>query len=161
MVDKQARIDTASKLVKALPRDVYATFSDASKVMSWLPPRGMTGRVLAHDFREGGHYAYELRFTADGVAGEGLGKSSADTDVSKGRFVELRPDALIRQTVEFQSDDPSYQGVMTMTWSLRPDASGTAATVTAENVPAGISKADHDQGLRSSLDNLARFIERS
>ncbi len=32
-------------------------------------------------------------------------------------------------------------------------------TVTAENVPNGISRADHDAGLRSSLDNLAGFVE--
>ena len=33
-------------------------------------------------------------------------------------------------------------------------------TVTADNVPSGISKADHDIGLKSSLDHLARFVER-
>jgi hypothetical protein len=33
-------------------------------------------------------------------------------------------------------------------------------TVTADNVPSGISKADHDRALRSSLDNLAGFVER-
>lgn len=32
-------------------------------------------------------------------------------------------------------------------------------TVTADKVPSGISKADHDVGLRSSLDHLARFVE--
>jgi cobalt/nickel transport system permease protein len=30
----------------------------------------------------------------------------------------------------------------------------------AENVPEGISAEDHDAGLRSSLENLARFVER-
>jgi hypothetical protein len=27
-------------------------------------------------------------------------------------------------------------------------------------VPSGISKQDHDAGMRSSLENLARFVER-
>ncbi len=33
-------------------------------------------------------------------------------------------------------------------------------TVTADNVPNGISKADHDAGMRSSLENLTAFVER-
>jgi len=37
-------------------------------------------------------------------------------------------------------------------------ATGTRVTVRAENVPAGIRKQDHDAGLRSSLENLARHV---
>jgi hypothetical protein len=33
-------------------------------------------------------------------------------------------------------------------------------TVTEENVPSGISKADHDAGLKSSLGHLADVVER-
>ena len=46
-----------------------------------------------------------------------------------------------------------------MTWSLSPAPAGTEVTITCENVPVGISKADHDVGLRSTLANLATFIE--
>jgi hypothetical protein len=31
-------------------------------------------------------------------------------------------------------------------------------TATADKVPPGISKSDHDAGLRSSLDQLAAFV---
>ncbi len=53
----------------------------------------------------------------------------------------------------------SFAGEMIMTWSFEETSDGrTEVTVTAENVPAGISKADHDAGLASSLENLDRYL---
>lgn len=62
------------------------------------------------------------------------------------------------QSVEFESADAAFSGEMTMTWSFEPESAGTRVTITADNVPAGIGKADHDEGLRSSLENLARYV---
>ena len=47
-----------------------------------------------------------------------------------------------------------------MTWSFDVAPGGTMVTVTAENVPSGITRKDHDEGMRSSLANLAGFLER-
>jgi Activator of Hsp90 ATPase homolog 1-like protein len=49
---------------------------------------------------------------------------------------------------------------MVMTWSFEPAASGTAVNVSADNVPKGIKKSDHEAGLKSSVNNLARFLGR-
>ncbi len=54
--------------------------------------------------------------------------------------------------------DPSFAGEMVMTWSFEPASARTRVTVTAENVPPGISKTDHDTGLRSPLENLRRYL---
>ena len=35
---------------------------------------------------------------------------------------------------------------------------GTRVIILAEDVPEGIRKEDHDAGLRSSLENLARYL---
>jgi hypothetical protein len=72
----------------------------------------------------------------------------------------MTPGRRIRQSVEFDSGDPAFAGEITITWSFEPARDGTLVTVTADHVPSGISKADHDAGLTSSLDNLARFVER-
>jgi uncharacterized protein YndB with AHSA1/START domain len=144
-------------LIAAPPERIYAAFIDAEALMAWLPPAGMTGRVLELEAREGGQYRIELRYgeqTADGA-----GKTTGRTDVSKGRFVELVPGQRIKQSVEFESNDPAFAGEMMMTWSFRATPPGTMVTVTAENVPSSISKADHDAGMTSSLENLARFVE--
>ncbi|WP_268741775.1 SRPBCC domain-containing protein [Paenibacillus vortex] len=49
---------------------------------------------------------------------------------------------------------------MTMTWTLTALAEGTEVTIVCENVPEGIRQEDHEEGLNSSLHNLAVFTER-
>ena len=158
MADRGApgRTDTASRIVATNPDAVYRAFSTAESLMAWLPPGGMTGRALEYDFREGGRYRIEL--TYDASARPGAGKTTERTDVSTGRFLTLEPATRIVQTVEFESHDSSFAGQMLMTWSFAAVAEGTRVTVTAENVPPGISKADHDEGLRASLENLANYL---
>ncbi len=48
---------------------------------------------------------------------------------------------------------------MTMTWEVTAVQGGTRVEFRAENVPAGISAADHAAGLESSLANLAEHLE--
>ncbi|WP_316174789.1 MULTISPECIES: SRPBCC domain-containing protein [unclassified Bradyrhizobium] len=63
------------------------------------------------------------------------------------------------QAIDFVSDRPEFAGTMTMTWSLTPAADGTLVSILAENVPIGIGRTDHELGMASSLENLARFVE--
>jgi uncharacterized protein YndB with AHSA1/START domain len=147
------RTDTASVVIPAPPDAVYRAFTDAEALMSWLPPGTMTGRALEYDFREGGRYRIELTY---GQAAPGaVGKTTGRTDVSQGRFIALEPARRIVQSVEFDSTDAAFAGEMVLTWDLEPQGPETRVTVTAANVPPGISKADHDAGLRATLDNLA------
>lgn len=77
----------------------------------------------------------------------------------KGRVVELIPDRLIAQVVEFQSDDPAFAGEMKVTWTFTAVTGGTEVTVRCESVPEGIRPEDHAAGLASSLENLAKYCE--
>lgn len=153
---EQLRTDSASLVVSARPEAVYGAFTDASALMKWLPPGSMTGRALEYDFRQGGRYRIELTYDGDGEGS--AGKTSAKTDVTTGRFLSIEPGKRIVQSVEFESADTAFGGEMTMTWTFEPAPAGTLVTVVAEKVPPGISKVDHDAGLRSSLQNLARFL---
>jgi uncharacterized protein YndB with AHSA1/START domain len=150
------RTDSASIEVAATPDALYAMFSDAAKLMKWLPPATMRGRALEYDFREGGRYRIELVY-GDAVP-SGVAKTGERTDVSAGRFLRLEPGRCIVQSVEFESEDPAFSGEMTMTWLLEPAGSGTKVTVVAEHVPRGISKSDHEAGIKSSLENLAKSV---
>jgi uncharacterized protein YndB with AHSA1/START domain len=152
------RTDRASLEIPAEPEAVYAAFADPEKLMAWLPPGGMTGRALAYDFRPGGRYRIAL--TYDASAPTGVGKTASRTDVSAGRFVSLDPGRTIVQSVQFESSDAAFAGEMTITWSFERTPQGTHVTVTAKDVPAGISREDHAAGLHSSLENLARFCAR-
>ena len=125
-------------------------------MQAWLPPRGMTGDMLAFDFREGG--AYRMRLTCNDPQ-PAPGKTSADADEVDVRYVRLIPNQSIEQAVIFASDDPAFAGEMRMTRTFERAKNGTLVTVRAENVPEGITAEDHAAGLKSTLDNLAGFVE--
>ncbi len=133
---------------------IWAALVDPSAVVAWLPPHDMTGRIDAWDARPGGRYAMTLTY-----AEPGPGKSTADSDVATGRFVELVPRERFVQEVEFASDDPAFAGTMRMTWMLRPTDAGTEVSIRADDVPPGISAEDHADGLAASLAQLAAFVE--
>jgi uncharacterized protein YndB with AHSA1/START domain len=141
-------------MIHAAPDALYRAFVDSDALIAWLPPEGMSGEMLAFDPRAGGGYRMRLTYR-DG----GEGKSGADSDVVEGRFVELVPGVRIVQQAEFESDDPAFAGTMTIAWRFDPVDEGTRVTVTCTDVPTGIRRKDHLEGLRSSLANLAAFVE--
>ncbi|SCB27215.1 SRPBCC family protein [Rhizobium lusitanum] len=151
------RTDTASRVIRASPHAIFQAFVDPAALISWLPPQGMTGQIHAFDPREGGSYRLALTYNAPDHSTRG--KTSEHTDIVSGRFLEIVPDVRIVQAVDFQSDDPEFAGTMVMTWSLDVVPSGTKVTIICEDVPHGISKEDHDEGLKSTLGNLAKYLE--
>jgi uncharacterized protein YndB with AHSA1/START domain len=153
----EKRIDSASRIILASRQTIYQAFLDPETLVSWLPPGGMRGHIYAFDAREGG--TYRMTLTYEGATHSVSGKTSEHSDVVRGRFLELVPDTRIVQLVEFESEDPTFAGAMTMTWSLAAVPGGTEVTITCENVPEGIRQEDHDAGLRSTLENLAAFTE--
>lgn len=152
---KKPRRDKASRVIAAPPSRIYAALTDARALERWLPPEGMTGRVLAFEPREGGRYRIELTYDEPPEDG---GKSGADSDLVEGRFVTLRPDTLVVQSADFESEDAAFAGTMTIRWEIAPLDDGARATVVAVDVPPGIPQSVHEEGLASSLANLARFV---
>ncbi|MEV5409843.1 SRPBCC domain-containing protein [Thermopolyspora sp. NPDC052614] len=150
------RVDRAVRVVAASPPRVYQAFVTADEYLAWLPPDGMTGRMIRFDARPGGGYRMELRYRDPQGA---PGKTTADADVVDVRFIELRPPSRIVQEVDFDSDDPAFAGSMRMTWTFVPVEGGTKVEVRCENVPPGIRPEDHAAGLTASLANLAAFVE--
>lgn len=151
------RVDSAARFIAASPAAVYRAHVDPQALISWLPPEGMKGRIDQFEPRVGGTYRMVLTYEQPSHAGEG--KTTDHSDVVSGRFVELVPDRLIAQVVEFESDDPAFAGEMKITWTFTAAAGGTEVVVRCENVPSGISAEDHAAGLASSLENLAAYCE--
>jgi len=151
-----SRTDEASRVVAAPLGRVYAALVDPESLTTWLPPTGMTGRFERYDLRPGG--SYRLVLTYEDASGA-PGKSTADSDVVEGRFVEVEPGVRVVQAVDFESDDPALAGTMTMTWSVSDVDGGTLVDFRADDVPTGISAEDHAAGLASSLANLAALVE--
>ena len=78
--------------------------------------------------------------------------------MSEARFVDVVAGSHVVQEVDFVSDDPSFAGTMTMTWSVTPVGDATSVDIIAENVPPGIAAEDHAAGLESSLANLEVYL---
>lgn len=151
------RTDRASRVVSAPCERVFAALLDPRALSEWLPPSGMSGRFEHFDARSGG--SYRLVLTYDDPS-SGSGKATGSSDVVDVRFIDIDAGSRIVQAVEFKSDDPDFAGTMMMTWSVTAVGGGTSVDITADDVPAGISAEDHAAGLSSSLDNLAKYVER-
>jgi uncharacterized protein YndB with AHSA1/START domain len=148
------------KITRTIPAPrgaVFAAFLDPQALVAWLPPTGMSGEMHRFDARPGGGYAMTLRHERPGP--QTRGKTTADADTVEVRFVEIVPDARLVQAVDFTSDDPSYAGTMTMTWTFADASGGTEVAVAVANAPPGISQSDHETGILSSLENLDCYLQ--
>lgn len=149
-------IDEADRLIRATPDRIYAAFVDPAALAAWMPPEGMTGRIETFEPRPGGRYRMALVY-AEG-SGE-QGKAGDGSDVVEGRFEALVPGERVEQSSVFQSDDPAFAGTMRVTWTFTPEDGATRVHVRCEDVPPGIDGDSHDEGIRSSLANLAAYLE--
>lgn len=151
----ETRTDLASRVIRATRQALYRAFADPAALVAWLPPKGMRARLERFDMRPGGGFRMVLTYENPTARG----KATDDSDIVEVRFTEIRPNERIVQQVEFESDDPAFAGVMTMTWQFVTVTEGTEVIIRCDNVPSGIRKQDHDTGLRSTLANLAAFTE--
>ncbi|WP_091058730.1 SRPBCC family protein [Micromonospora humi] len=152
-----SRVDRASRTMAATPAAVYDALLRRDALETWLPPDGMRGRIERWDPRPGGGFRMVLTYLDPT---DSPGKTSDATDVVDVGFADLARPARVVQTAVFQADDPAYAGTMTMTWHLAAAGDGTEVTVTATGVPPGIDQGVHEEGIRSSLANLASYVER-
>ena len=151
------RVDSARRIIKAPPSSVYRAFLDPKALASWLPPEGMKGMVEEFQAFEGGTFRMTLTYIDSDYRS---GKTSENADVVQATFLELSPDIRIVQQIEFESEDPAYDGKMNMTWNLQFVPEGTEVTIICENVPEGIQQDAHVEGFLSTLANLAAYLER-
>lgn len=151
-----SRTDRASLLVHVDRDEVFAALTSREAMLSWLPPDGMHGRFERFDLRPGG--SYRLVLTYDDPTGA-LGKTSADSDIAEVRIAQFVPGERILQEIDFESDDPAFEGTLQLEWNLRSVEEGTEVEVVARQVPDGIRVSDHARGITSSLANLADYLE--
>ena len=119
-------------------------------------PTGMTAVVHAFDPREGGEIRISLTYDEPSA----VGNTTPHTDTYRGRFVKLLTDERVVEVVEFETDDPSLRGEMTITIALADaEDGGTDIIAVHEGLPPGLSLADNETGWQSSLAKLASLLE--
>ncbi|MBB4636292.1 SRPBCC domain-containing protein [Longimicrobium terrae] len=148
---------STSRLVRAPRQAVYDAFTRPDALAAWLAPEGMTGRVHQWDLRVGGGYVMSLYYPKS--MGDGHGKTAEGEDRYTARFVELDPPSRVVLAIDFESDDPAFAGEMIMQTTLEERPGGTEVTIAFRGLPPGIRPEDNDEGTRSSLEKLARYVE--
>ena len=134
------------RVLKASPERVYRAFLDPAAMAKWLPPYGFTCTVHQAEGRVGGtHKASFTNFTT--------GKSHS----FGGKYLELKPNELIRYTDKF--DDPSMPGELTVTVTLKKVACGTEMNIEQAGVPDAIPAEMCYLGWQESLLQLARLVD--
>lgn len=141
--------------IRAPRSSVYRALLDPDAVQKWMVPDQMTSEIHSFDAREGGAFRISLTYDVPTTAG----KTTSATDSFHGQFVKLVPDTEMVQLVEFESDDPSMAGEMTITYTLADADGGTDIVGVHENLPSGVAPADNELGWRMSLDKLAKLVE--
>jgi len=149
--------DVGRATVDAPPHEVFAALVDAEARTVWLPPAGMSGRFDWFDARPGGGYTLTLTYDDEATRG----KSAENTDVVRVRFTAVDEPRQLVEEAYFLSDDPNMAGTMTMSWSLEPVDRGTLVTITATDVPDGISSEDHVTAFASTLGDLNMYVTNS
>ncbi|QJU60615.1 ATPase [Sphingomonas sp. AP4-R1] len=151
-----SRTHAASRTLIAPPRAIFRAFLDPEVIPKWRVPAQMDARILSFEGRIGGGYRMELIYRYPAKADP---KSTGDSDIVEARFVELVPDEKIVEELVFEGADPRFMGKMTLTTTLKAVANGTKVSFQAEQVPSGISEADHVAGMEFALKNLAFLLE--
>jgi uncharacterized protein YndB with AHSA1/START domain len=143
--------------IRAARPTVYRTLLDAEAIARWRVPAGMSSVVHEFEAREGGSFRISLTYDSPSDAG----KTTAHTDTYHGRFARLVGNEEVVEVLEFETEDPSLRGEMTMTTTLADADGGTEVQVMHEGIPIGVSVEDNEMGTRMALDNLAAFIDSS
>jgi len=134
------------RVLKATPERAYRAFTDADALAKWLPPYGFTCKVHQLDARVGG--THKMSFTNFTT---GNGHSFG------GRYLEMKPNELIRYTDKF--DDPNLPGEMQVTVTFKKVSCGTELTVVQEGVPDVIPAEQCYLGWQESLAQLAKLAD--
>ena len=134
------------RVLRAAPERVYRAFLDRDAMAKWLPPYGFTGKVHHADAKVGG--TYQMSFT---------NFTTGNSHSFGGRYLEMKPNELIRYTDKF--DDPNLPGEMQTTVTLKKVSCGTELNVVQEGVPDVIPAEACYLGWQESLAQLATLVD--
>lgn len=146
---------TTSRLIDALPDDVFRAFIDPVLLVQWQAPDSMTARLHHFDARPRGGYEMSLFYDDSTIAG----KSGGNEDRYTATFIELVPPSHIVESIVFATDGADAAAPMIITIDLALEGLSTRVTTRFENLPPTVSPADNDLGTQQSLAKLARLVE--
>lgn len=134
------------RVLNAPPERVYRAFLDPDALVKWMCPHGFTAKVHSMDAKVGG--GYKMSFT---------NFTTKSSHSFGGKYIELKPNELIKYTDKF--DDPNMPGEMQMTVTFRKVMCGTELKITQESIPDMIPVEMCYMGWQQSLTLLTQLVE--
>lgn len=147
-----------SKIIKETAETLYQAFTNPKSLEAWLAPGEMTGKVHSFDLKVGGGYQMSLFYPQSEM--EFSGKTAEKEDRFSARFLELTPPKKIVQAINFDSNDPAFLGEMIMEVRLEAKGNKTEVVIEFRDIPPGIKPEDNEAGTQSTLEKLARYVEK-
>ena len=105
MAPRQRASTRTPRVINARPEEIYDAFMDPVKLVAWLPPGEMTGKIHEFDGRVGGGYRMSLFYPP--TESPFRGKTAEREDRVSVRFVELVPPRRIVEVISFHTSDPT------------------------------------------------------
>lgn len=134
------------RVLNVPPERVYRAFLDPDALVKWMCPHGFTAKVHSMDAKVGG--GYKMSFT---------NFTTKSSHSFGGKYIELKPNELIKYTDKF--DDPNMPGEMQMTVTFRKVMCGTELKITQEGIPDMIPVEMCYMGWQQSLTLLTQLVE--
>jgi uncharacterized protein YndB with AHSA1/START domain len=149
MTAKRDKISLEIKHFIKAPRDrVYAAWTDPVQLKKWFGPENVQTRDLTADVRVGGPFCWDC-----------TDPEGKEVTIS-GEYRELQPGRKIVFTWRLEEDEDwkDHRSIVTVEFFDREG--GTEVHLTHENLPTEPSRDDHEQGWKSALDKLEKFLIR-
>jgi len=148
---------TNSRVIEVTPAEVYDAFINPAALEIWQAPGDMKAKVHHFDLKVGGGYQMSLFYPENEK--EMKGKTSEKEDRYTARFIELLPNKKIIEGIRFDTTNPDFAGEMIMEVTFEPVDTETRVTFVFKNIPKGIGPEDNEEGTKSSLEKLAKYLE--
>jgi uncharacterized protein YndB with AHSA1/START domain len=134
------------RVLKASPEKVYRAFTEATAIVSWLPPYGFLCTVHEMNVEVGGQFRMSFH-----------NFSTGNSHSFGGTYVELKPGEFLKYTDKF--DDPNLPGEMPTSVWLKKVSVGTDIKILQENIPSLIPVEMCYLGWQESLEKLTKLVE--
>lgn len=148
------RIDEAVVLIDAPRESIYQAFVEEEAFKAWMAPDDMTIEIESFNPVEKGELIVKLIYDDEKAAG----KTGDNIDRYTGVFKALEPHNRVVFTVEFDTGDERFKGIMEQEWMMSDRGSATQVKVACRNVQEGIDHEYHEQALKENLYRLAGHL---
>ena len=134
------------RLINAPRNRVYAAWTNPKQLTEWFGPENVRTRDLVAETRVGGKFRWDLT------------NPEGEEMTVQGEYRDLQPGRKIVFTWQWEDDETWENHNSIVTVELSDAAGGTELRLLHEHLPSEESRDNHDDGWKSSLNKLDKFL---